>query len=287
MISRRRLLQSGAVLTASGLITPAKAEISAARRKMLFLRVPGGWDTTRVFSPVFDNPQVDMEDDAELDMVGDLQYVAHPDRPGVTDFFTRFGEQTAILNGIIVPSINHMICNRLLYTANSSATEPDWATRIAAANSEEYPLPHVLISGKAIGGHQNDLIVRVGNNGQLEKLISGELSELSDLEVKLPTEHQSNISDLYLQQAISRRSKQNVQPRFMDTYNTAIDRAALMQDLSQSIRWDTDGSGASQVDLAIDLLLSDLTRSITMEFYRLSFDSHENNEGKDFFHGSS
>ena len=172
MISRRRLLQCGATLTTAGMLTPARASITGSQRKMIFVRVPGGWDTTRVFSPVFDNPNVDMEEEAELDIVGDLEYVAHPDRPEVTNFFTQYGSQTAILNGLIIPSINHMICNRLLYTANSSATEPDWATRIAAAKSTDYPLPHVLISGKAIGGHQNDLIVRVGDNGQLEHLKS-------------------------------------------------------------------------------------------------------------------
>ena len=280
MISRRRLLQCGATLTTAGILTPARASITASKRKMIFVRVPGGWDTTRVFSPVFDNPQVDMEEAAELGIIGDLEYVAHPARPEVTNFFTQYGPKTAILNGLIIPSINHMICNRLLYTANSSATEPDWATRIAAAKANDYPLPHVLISGKAIGGHQNDLIIRVGDNGQLGKLISGELNNLSDLEVKTPTEHQSNIADLYLQQVLSLQKDAGIQPHFMETYHTAIERASLMQELSESIRWNTDGSDGSQIDLAIDLLLSDLTRCITVEFYRMSFDSHENNESK-------
>ena len=196
---------AGAVVTASGLIKPAKASINASERKFIFVRVPGGWDTTRVFSPVFDNPQVEMEEEAQFDSISGLDYVAHYNRPEITNFFTQHAEKTAIVNGIIIPSINHLICDRLLYTANSSATDPDWGTRIAAAKSTQYPLPHVLISGKALGGYQNDMIIRVGENGQMEKLISGNISQLSDIEVYNPTKHQSNIADLYLHKLLSQQ----------------------------------------------------------------------------------
>ena len=280
MIGRRRLLQSCATIGTASLLQPAYGSISSSERKMIFVRVPGGWDTTRVFSPVFDNPNVSMESEAQETFAGDLRFVDHPDRPQINTFFSEFSQQTVILNGLIIPSINHLICERLLYSANSSGTVPDWATQIAAAKRDKYPLPHVLISGKAIGGKQNDLIVRVGNNGQLEKLLSGNLDIFSDTEVILPPSTHTDISNAYLQQMLQHQANADRFPSFMNTYNQSIDRSILMKELSADIRWNTDGSEASQIDLTVDLLLSDLTRCITLEFYRLTFDSHESNDSK-------
>ena len=42
------------------------------KRKFIFLRVPGGWDTTRVLAPMFSNPNIDMENEAELRILEDI-----------------------------------------------------------------------------------------------------------------------------------------------------------------------------------------------------------------------
>ena len=220
-----------------------------------------------------------MEEEAQLSMVSDLSYVSHPDRPEVDTYFQDFTPQTAILNGIIVPNINHMICNRLLYTGSSTGTEPDWATRIARSTAQNYPLPHMLISGKAIGGLQSDLIVNVGENGQLQQLLNGEILEHSDLPITPPSQTVENISNLYLEQAL-KKAESHQNQAFLDSYSQALERIKLMKSLSSEIRWNTDGSEQSQIDLTVDLLRSDLTRCITLEFYRLTFDSHEDNESK-------
>ena len=283
-LSRRTFLQSSLGLgtlglSSLGLSSNSYASISAGKRKFIFLRVPGGWDTTRVFAPMFSNPNIDMENEGELAMVGDLSYVSHPERPEVDQYFQNFGSQSAILNGIIVPNINHMICNRLLYSGSSTGTEPDWATRIAASKAEDYPLPHVLISGKALGGLQSDLIINVGDNGQLEQLLNGDILQLSDTPVSSPPQAVESISTLYLK-SILEQSQAHQSPQFLNSYNQALDRIKLMKSLSSEIRWNTDGSEQSQVDLTVDLLLSDLTRCITLEYYKLTFDSHEDNDSK-------
>lgn len=282
--SRRQFLQGSLGLGALGwggipLHPSASASISGSKRKFIFLRVPGGWDTTRVFAPMFENSNIDMEEDAQRSIIGDLSFVSHPDRPEVDDYFQAFASETAILNGVIIPNINHMICNRLLYTGSSTGIEPDWATRIAAAKAEDYPLPHMLLSGQAIGGLQSDLIVNVGENGQLGQLLNGEILEHSDLPVSPPTQTIENISNLYLEQAI-KQTQAHQNQNFLDSYSQALERIKLMKSLAAEIRWNTDGSDQSQIDLTVDLLRSDLTRSITLEFYRLTFDSHEDNASK-------
>lgn len=285
-ISRRNLLRTLSVAGASTILPMSSARgssrIAPNQRKIIFLRVPGGWDTTRVFAPMFQYSDIDMENEAYLESIGDLSYVAHPNRPNVSTFFQRYGTKTTILNGLIVPSINHMICNRLLYTANSSGNEPDWATRIAADTVNDYSLPHVLISGKALGGLDNNLIVRVGENGQLEQLLSGRLLEYSDRRVQIPSNREQSLVQDYLHQRVLElhTGASANKKAFFAQYSDSLSRSQIMTNQSDDIAWNTNGSEQSQIDLAIDLLLSNLTRTITMEFYRMSFDSHENNDEK-------
>ena len=142
-MKRRSLITSA--LAGAGLLTvptrKARANTAASDRKFLFVRVPHGWDTTRVFTPMFSTEGVSMEEDAFTRTVEDIEYVAHDDRPSVDTFFDTYGRHTALLNGLIVPSVNHAICDRLLYSDSSTGSSPDWATQIASAQSERYTLP--------------------------------------------------------------------------------------------------------------------------------------------------
>ena len=81
--------------------------------------------------------------------------------------------KTAILNGLIVPSVNHF-CDRLLYSDSSTGSVPDWATQIASANTTGI-VCHVLISGRALAGNRANLIVNVGTDGQMSDLLLGRL----------------------------------------------------------------------------------------------------------------
>ena len=117
-MKRRSLFPVG--LASAGLLslpmTKARANTSGSDRKFLFVRVPHGWDTTRVFTPMFSTSGIAMESDAFTNQVDDIRYVSHDNRPAVDTFFNTYGSQTAVLNGLIVPSVNHAICDRLLYS---------------------------------------------------------------------------------------------------------------------------------------------------------------------------
>ena len=88
-MKRRSLFKTG--VASAGLLglpmTRAQANISGSERKFLFVRVPHGWDTTRVFTPMFSTSGIAMESDAFTNQVEDIQYVAHDDRPAVDTFF--------------------------------------------------------------------------------------------------------------------------------------------------------------------------------------------------------
>ena len=100
--SRRQFIQGSLGLGALGMssfTSDIQASIPASRRKFIFLRVPGGWDTTRVFAPMFSNPNIDMENEAELRIQEDIHYVSHPNRPEVDSYFQDFASQTGQSGG--------------------------------------------------------------------------------------------------------------------------------------------------------------------------------------------
>lgn len=75
------------------LARPARASVSPADRKFIFVYAVGRWDPTRVFADGFDNPLVDMEDRAERASASGLDYIAYPERPAVSDFFERYASR--------------------------------------------------------------------------------------------------------------------------------------------------------------------------------------------------
>ena len=278
-MKRRSLFQTG--LASAGLLslpmTRARANTSGNARKFLFVRVPHGWDTTRVFTPMFSTSGIAMESDAFTNQIDDIRYVSHDNRPAVDTFFNTYGSQTAILNGLIVPSVNHAICDRLLYSDSSTGSSPDWATQIASAQSEQYTLPHVLISGRVLAGNRANLIVNVGTEGQMNQLLSGDLMAIAD--------HHSTSPDVVTQAIISKHLTQSASTlgnSFGDFYEQSMERIRFMKDISDSglVNWNTDGSLTSQIHLARDLFKNDLTRCVTLEFKRESFDSHVDNDSK-------
>ena len=278
-MNRRSFFKAG--LASAGLLglptMRARASVSGSDRKFLFIRVPHGWDTTRVFTPMFSTSGIAMESDGFTKQVDDIEYVAHDNRPAVDTFFETYGRQTAILNGLIVPSVNHAICDRLLYSDSSTGSSPDWATQIASAQSERYTLPHVLISGRVLAGNRANLIVNVGTEGQMNQLLSGDLMSLAD--------HDSVTPNIITQAIVSKHLTQSAAALgnpFGEFYEQSMTRIRFMKEISDSglVNWNTDGSLTSQIHLTRDLFQNELTRCVTLEFKRESFDSHVDNDSK-------
>lgn len=278
-MNRRSLIKTG--LASAGLLslptTKAQAYSAGSDRKFLFIRVPNGWDTTRVFTPMFGTSGIVMESDGFTKQIEDIEYVSHDDRPAVDTFFETYGQHTALLNGLIVPSVNHAICDRLLYSDSSTGSSPDWATQIASAQSERYTLPHVLISGRVLAGNRANLIVNVGTEGQMNQLLSGDLMSLADHHTRSPRIETQDIVSKHLA-----RSASALGNPFGDFYEQSMERIGFMKEISDSglVNWNTDGSLTSQIHLTRDLFKNDLTRCVTLEFKRESFDSHVDNSSK-------
>jgi uncharacterized protein (DUF1501 family) len=138
----------------------------------------GGWDVTQVFDV---HDPLDATDGVDVDVpqaisglppsviatsTGGLTYMSNPvTRPMVDTFFTRWGDRSAIVNGINTRSTSHDQSRQLVLTGYLDPTRADFAVMAAHRNGPEMPLPHLLLSGPSFGGPFSGLSGRVG--GQL------------------------------------------------------------------------------------------------------------------------
>ena len=229
-MKRRSLLKAGMIGTGVGsLVTPSIASISGSNRKFLFVRVPHGWDTTRVFAPMFTTSGVSMESDAFSMQAEDILYVSHDERPSVDQFFADFASRTAIINGLVVPSVNHAICDRLLYSDSSTGSVPDWATQIASDQADRYSLPHVLISGRVLAGNRANIIVNVGTDGQMDQLLSGQLMPRGAIATIPPPNALQSVISKHLDTTVS-----NIGTEFSAFYQQSLARIQFIQEISDS-----------------------------------------------------
>ena len=177
--TRRDLLRAAAATATLGAAPrTARAAPAAAQRKFIFVFCFGGWDITKVFLPnwtLTNNPQ--LEDGTELTTGSATSWVSHPDRPSVDAFYQAYEHRIVRVDGIEVPSIAHDICTSLVLTGSTDASRPDVPTLLAAYDSTNRALPHLLLSGPSYSGSLSHYTARVGSNGQLQALATGEIHE--------------------------------------------------------------------------------------------------------------
>ena len=169
--SRRAVLGGlgglGAVAGLQG-ARPARAA-AGADRKFLFVYIHRGWDPAYVFTPPSGSVVADAG--AAARSVSGLTYVDNASRPNVRRFFDNWSDEACIINGLEVPSIVHERCQRLLLTGQGGAGRDDWPTLLAAAAGTEMGLPYLLLAGVAFTRNYGDRVVRVGDDGQLPRLL--------------------------------------------------------------------------------------------------------------------
>lgn len=187
--SRRRLLQLGlAGAMAPTLALPllggrARAEGSASDRRFLFIFCQGGWDPAWAFAPLFDTDRVDMPEAAAPAEVNGIPFVDVEAAPSVRAFFERYGDQTALINGVEIQAVAHSTCERIAMTNSAAPGGDDWAAILAAHAAVPPLIPHLHVSGPAFGNRYSSSIVRVGTSGQLATLLDRSALAASDLPI--------------------------------------------------------------------------------------------------------
>ena len=242
--TRRELLAwSAAGAGALAFPRPARASLSAADRRFLFVYCRGGWDPTRVFLPTFDFPDLEDEPGAALGQAGNLPFVDHPSRQSVARFLSLYGERTVFFNGFEVRSVAHERCEQLLLTGVPDPGTDDWPALLAGNSREDLLLPCLVASGPTFTSQHTASVVRLGETGQLSRLLDGAALADADMPVAPPSDP---VRALLAEHAAARTGAWAAQAPDSWTAHLAARQADALQDLA-----DLDAL-AGEVDLSVD-----------------------------------
>ena len=229
-LTRRHLLQA---LAASSLAPAGRlARASQQReRRFLFLFCTGGWDPTYVFTPLFGSAGVDMPEDSELDQIGGIPFTNALSRPSVPAFLQRWGDQTAILNGVEVRSVTHERCRQLMLTGSGEGGVDDWPSILAGNARSPLLMPHLVVAGPAFTANYTANVVRVGDAAQLPHLLDGSALQWADRPVDTPAAGPAALEDAFVRaraEAMLARAGVGAEKTFASRYRDALDQAGAL-----------------------------------------------------------
>jgi len=282
--NRREFLKtasaSGLALGA-GLMPLEPLAASPCGLNFVFVFNGGGWDPTRVLANCFEQRAVAMEYDAGITTAGNLSFVDHDDRPSVRAFFEQWHERCLIMNGLLVPSVAHANCSRLMMTGTTNDGASDWGAIIAGLESGTVALPQLVLSGPSYPGIYGTSVTRTGTSGQLAALLSGEVNNWSDLNTKLPHVRAEDRMDDYMLRRAAAAIDAAALPRAKElyqAYDSSLQRAVSLKDLQHIIDWDASSDLTSLGKLTADLLQMDICRCVMMNHGGQGWDTHTNND---------
>jgi len=149
MTTRRNFLRTGAagsLLGATGLhnTRTVHARPNNGPCRLVVMVAYGGWDPMWTLDPKPDSREVDMIP-GDVQMFGNLPIWTHDDRPEVTNFFTQWGSQTAVINGLGVESLAHESCVKVMLTGRLG-DDADLGSRVANELGSDLALPYLALS---------------------------------------------------------------------------------------------------------------------------------------------
>lgn len=283
-MNRRTLLKSAALTGAAALLAqPARAEVTPEKRRFVFVTAYLGWDPTVVYSDQTANPDVHSGDGDYGISIGDLTYVGNDNRKTVSEFISMWADRCVIVNGIDVGSLSHAVCLKKMLTGSNSATNSDWGAILGASQSSAYGLPTVVVRGPGFTGGLAGSVCRIGSSGQIDSLLAGTLTEQGDEPADTFSDSgRQRIRDWARGRALTRRglARTTREEALSRAGLSALERSDLLRSLRTDIRWGSDGSLPSQIDLATDLLANGLSRVVSIAHESINWDSHADNDAK-------
>ncbi len=287
MISRRQFLGSSAALGAASLVGMGapRANVADKARRLITVYVDGGWDIAHSIDPkpeLVATPEYD-----EVRMFENIPILTHSSRPNIGGFFEAFAPVSAVVHGINVRSISHLVCRRKMFTGVASGTGPDAGSIVANAHARDYPLPYLVVGSTAFTGSLSVLAGRVGTQGQINALIDPQ-----DALPRIPTSpyfHEgfeaSDDEEAAIRAFLDARTERERATRGQWGSNRArIDDFVESMTKGELIRDNADSFGESgvalsledQVELALTALERDLAWSVGITA-NLGFDTHIGN----------
>lgn len=301
-LSRRRLLQSGAALAACAtspalfsLASRARAQTQRPARKLVIVLNSGGWDTTYVLDPKPGLTGVDAPL-GDVQQFGNIPIFTHASRPAVTEFFTRYADRVAVVNGLQVRSFVHPDCMKRILTGSPSETTPDMGAVLAYERARDLPVPYLALGGQARPGPYAAVTGRTGTSNQLSALVEPSAayaavgSYVPDRGLQPTAEEQASVRD-YLTAGAERiasvRGARGYNARRVEDFVGSLDRADALREFAASVglgERDYTLDLAVQIPLAARALAEGLSHTVMLQTN--DWDTHEDNARQSMLHES-
>jgi Protein of unknown function (DUF1501) len=284
-MDRRKFLMAGLLPAATSLFLPRAAWGAAPSgdRKVLLVFANGGWDTTRVFSPLFSNPAVSMEAAADPWTIGNLTLVDAPSRPSVRAFFEQHYTSAAVLEGLLVPSVAHETCTTMVMTGGTRGT-PDWAALVAGQRAEAYVLPNLVMDAPSYPAEYGLAVARSGLDGQLDGLVDGSRLALHDVPLVLPSGGVQGAVDRYLSRRAAgalASARSAPEAHLLGLFSDANLRAQDLKDARYATSFGASSDLSGKFAVAVEAFATGLSRTVSLAYpgYSVgSWDTHTNND---------
>lgn len=282
VLSRRDFIR-GAAATGAALSLPSTARaVAPADRKLITITAFGGWENTRFISPMLDSSTVYNQPGAVLRDGRGMTYVDHAARPNGRAFFDAYGDRVAVLDGMLVRSVNHRVCNRLVRTGVTKVGSPDWQTILGAAVKDRHALPSVVLDGPTSPGPLERYSSVVGEVDQLQALLDGSVFTMGEDVTTPPTALITDAVERALATRLSERraGAADDAQRMVDAYEDALARVQRLQTDAELVQF----AGARPVDqavTAVSMLAHGVARCVSIQAG--GFDTHINIDAQDGF----
>lgn len=297
LFDRRRFLAAAA----AGLAIPTLSRAATAKR-LVVVFAEGGWDVSFCFDPKLHSaevqgPEVDQNlsdpDDREaLQTFGELTVLTNAvKRPSVGAYFEKWGDRTAIVNGIWMGAIAHATARVRVLTGTQNQLNPALAAIGGHVLGTDLPLGSIDLSGGSYSGYLAASTGQIGYQSQLQALV------IDDASFPAPKGLGYRLPQFRLDEAdrdlLSARLAHRVTAA-RERWGTSDENRAMLdaraEALIRSGRFRREGASTlaaldlgtaptleAQADLAVDFLQGDLCRAVTLDS-RQYWDTHEGNE---------
>ncbi|MCA9490196.1 MAG: DUF1501 domain-containing protein [Myxococcales bacterium] len=286
MPTRRDLLIGGAALGGSLLLPrSSRAAVAPEDRKFIFVYVNGGWDPTKVFMASMANSiTVGRSAGDEAVTHGPFRLITNPNRPAVDVFFDRFSDRVALLDGVLIRSINHPICRNLWMTNTPNAGRPDWPATLGFAAADRYPVPNMIVDGYSMAGEYSAYTALAGRKGQLQEMVSGTATLRGEPAYAPPPGDLEALMDQFVSRRAGERAAQVRAPlegHLTNAYVEASTRLVGFKEATAGLDFDTGTTLLSQIPLAVQLLQGGVARCVTLSHNSGVWDTHIDNSEQD------
>ena len=297
LLSRRSLLMGAG---AAALVpTLSRAARAAGAHRLVVVLADGGWDSTFVFEPKLDVPDIDgPEVDEKRNDPDDVNVVSHYGdlavctnegrRRNVTAFFDKWADRCCIVNGLLVGSIVHDFGRYRILTGTQVNTNPDLATIAGFEHGANLPLGSVDTSGLSLSGTLGTSAGRLGARNQIGYLLDG-----TQMPAPLPSmgisrypqftpdlDEQALLEEFVVNRLTQQPTTRAGMQAQVDAMIEARDRAQRLVEardlILPELRTGVAQSLVGLADLAVNLLANDVCSTVTIDS-GLTWDTHEGN----------